>query len=180
MRRSGIIVLAVLSVVGWWAGGQAYAADPLMSSQQHLRMKVEGTKQGLLKGDVAGGVIICRSLQFDTAASRDVASRLATGPRTASSLAVVKDWGPGTPQLLQALSGNEALKSVVIECIANRGSGPVILYSVKLTNASVSRMRWYSPNPEAPVYTIGQLEEVTFSYGKMEITNYVSGTTALL
>jgi len=124
-------------------------------------MTIEGTKQGVFPGAKAGGIA---GLRFSYAAMspRDLASGQASGNRQHSPIVVTKMVGTASPQIFQALTTNEVLKSVLVVLPGEEGSG----YTIKLSNATVSEIKQYTEelNGRAVV-----LEDVSFTFQRIEV-----------
>lgn len=154
---------SVIAALGLGAPATLVAQDRLVarSGGGGISMTIEGTKQGVFPGAKAGGIAGLR-FSYDVKSPRDVASGLATGKRQHGPVVVTKLVGTASPQLFQALTANELLKSVAIELPAGEGAG----YTVKLTNATVSEVKQYTEtlNGQAAV-----LEDVSFTFQKIEV-----------
>ncbi|HEV8098016.1 MAG TPA: type VI secretion system tube protein TssD [Gaiellaceae bacterium] len=108
-------------------------------------VKIKGAKQGQFKGEgsqkgsAQGGTIPLLRFASSAEAPRDAASGMASGKRQWQPIRLTKQWGAASPQLLQALSTNEQLTSVVFEFYRPDPAGKQQLhYRVTLQNAFVS------------------------------------------
>jgi type VI secretion system secreted protein Hcp len=111
-------------------------------------LTTEGTKQKFATSDRVSG------LKYDVKTPRDAASGMATGRRQHGAVCIYKPASATTPQYFQALTTNEALKSVTFD--ATNG------LRLKLTNAVAVSF--------AIVGTDGKdVEEVCFTFQKIEI-----------
>jgi type VI secretion system secreted protein Hcp len=120
---------------------------------------------------------------FEVTSPRDAASGQATGKRQYKPITIVKDWGTASPQLFNALITNETLTSVLLEFPQTGPDGKEqTLQTIKLTGATISAFRQYigdagnfafDPTPGSR-----RLENVTFSFRTIEITNITGQTTA--
>jgi type VI secretion system secreted protein Hcp len=81
-------------------------------------MTIEGTRQGVFPG-AKGGAIAGLRFSYAAMSPRDAASGQASGKRQHSPIVVTKMVGAASPQIFQALTTNEVLKSVVFP--AQRG-----------------------------------------------------------
>ncbi|MDX6453191.1 MAG: type secretion system secreted protein Hcp [Gaiellaceae bacterium] len=118
---------------------------------------ITGKKQG------AFGPITLSGISHEIVSPRDAASGLPTGKRQHKPITITKEWGPSTPLLLNALTTNESLTSVLIGLL--RDGKPIA--TVKLTNASVSNY-----------VSHGLTESWSFTYQKIEWTWVDGGITA--
>ncbi len=147
---------------------------------------IEGTKQGTFKGDspkvgTPGGPssarITVRAFNYGLAIPHDAATGQASGKRQHSPVSFVKAWSAASPQLYAALCTNEVLKSVLFEFVEADAHGiQQVAHSIKLTNATVSSMRFDIQSP-APIEggTPHDLEEISMVFQKVDI---VSGQTS--
>jgi type VI secretion system secreted protein Hcp len=135
-------------------------------------MTIEGQQQGVFPGGGKGGVIGGLRFSYGVKSPRDAASGLPTGKRQHSPVVVTKAVGIASPQLLSAVTKNENLKSVVISVPGGEGLG----YTIKLVNANVSEIKQYTEviNGRATV-----LEDVSFTFQKIEVQDPGTGTTAM-
>lgn len=151
---------------------------------------IEGTKQGKFKGEsirekhkekIAG-----LSYSHEINSPRDVASGQAAGKRQHFPIKITKEWGPATPQIFQALTTNEVLKSVLFEFIKTTPEGEETIYhTIKLVNATVSNVRQVTGKGESAesskttsTWDTHELEEVSFTYQRIEVENKTGKTMA--
>jgi type VI secretion system secreted protein Hcp len=132
----------------------ASAGDP---SSVAGTMAITGKKQGSF------GPIILSGVSHEIVSPRDAASGLPTGKRQHKPITIVKEWGASTPLLLNALTTNESLTSVLIGLLRNGTQ----VATIKLTNASVSSY-----------VSHGLTESWSFTYQKIEWTWVDGGITA--
>ncbi len=134
-------------------------------------MTIEGTKQGVFPG-AKGGAIAGLGFSYGVKSPRDVATGQASGKRQHGPIVVTKVVGTASPQIFQALTTNEVLKSVGIELPGGEGSG----YTIKLSNATVSELKQYTEvlNGQAMV-----LEDVSFTFQKIEVQDPGTKTMAI-
>jgi type VI secretion system secreted protein Hcp len=148
------------------------------------RVAIRGTKSGQFKGD--GSVrgqekwIRCSQFLLSLTAPRDAATGLPTGKRQYAPIVITKDWDAASPQIFQAAAVNEVLPQVEFEFLKTTPQGvEAVFETVTLTNATISAVKHYigfpdagePPNPHA-------LEDVSFTFQKIEITNSEGKTTA--
>ena len=149
-------------------------------------VKVKGAKQGQFKG---GGVQKAASgagipvLRFASAATaaRDLSSGTATGKRHWQPVRMTKQWDAASPQLLQALTTNEQLPSVVFEFFRPDTAGKEQLhYRITLQNAFVASISSSLDltGPTGAAYAGHELEEVEFTFQSILVEDVVGKTTA--
>jgi type VI secretion system secreted protein Hcp len=149
-------------------------------------VSIEGTKQGKFKGESAREVhrekIAGIGFSHEVTSARDAASGQASGKRQHTPITFVKEWGAASPQIFQALTTNEVLKTVLFEFIATDESGQEeVVDTISLTNAAVTRMRRHLDvdvaHPTAG-RDLNPLDEVSLTYTKIEIENKRGKTMA--
>lgn len=163
-----------------------------MAFQAYISIK--GNKQGQFKGEDTldskrkEGWMSVLAFAYVVQSPRNTATGQTAGKRQHKPIVITKEWGPASPQLFQALTSNEVLESVVIEFEKVNASGKEYVYqTIKLTNATILEIRQYtreyqsqsgaSKHP-AGVDTV-ELEEVSFTFQKIEMTNLDGKTSAL-
>lgn len=140
---------------------------------------VEGVKQGKLRGESrregARDKLIGLGWSYKVEIPRDQKTGAASGRRTHGPLTITRPWGVASPQLFQALSTGESLKEVIFEFSTLESGGKAAVYqTVKLTGATVIAIE-QSIDPDAGKH----LEDVSFSFQKIEIENKIGKTTAI-
>lgn len=137
-----------------------------------INLTIEGTKQGVFPG-AKGGAIAGLRFSYGVKAPRDAATGQMSGKRQHGPIVVTKMVGTASPQIFQALTSNEALKSVVVDLPGGEGG---IGYTIKLTNASVSEIKQYTEvlNGRAAV-----LEDVSFTFQRIEVQDPGTKTMAV-
>ena len=145
---------------------------------------IEGTKQGKFKGestrDGKGDRIPAIGFSYEVISPRDVATGLVSGKRQHGPVTFVKEWGAASPQLFQALTTNEVLKSVLFEFVGTNANGEEeIEDTIKLTNATVSRLRRHVDVQPTGGGEERALDEVALVFSKIELTNMTGKTTAM-
>lgn len=149
------------------------------------RMAIRGAKQGQFKGQsMARGQekwIPCSQFLLSLTAPRDASSGQATGRRQWSPIVVTKEWGAASPQILSAVSTNEALPLVEFEFLRSNPQGMESVFeTVTLTNATISAFKQYVGFPDAgEPPNPHPLEDVSFTFQKIEVTNSEGKTTAV-
>ncbi|MCM3872521.1 MAG: type VI secretion system tube protein Hcp [Pyrinomonadaceae bacterium] len=144
---------------------------------------IDGKQQGLFKGDSKReerkDKIVGLSFSYDVQSPRDVATGQAVGKRQHGPVTITKEWGAATPQIFQALVENESLRSVLFEFVRTDAGGKEEVYhTVKLSNARVSAIRHLTGNLSGASSERPELEEVSFTFGRIEISNLPGKTMA--
>jgi type VI secretion system secreted protein Hcp len=144
---------------------------------------IEGTKQGKFKGesvrDAHKDKLAGLHIEYSVGSPRDLASGQASGKRQHKPMSFLKEWGPATPQLLQACVTNEILKSVLFEFFHTSNDGiETTHHSIKLTNATVCGVGQYTPQgaKHDSDYDTHEIELVSLTFQKIELNN-VTGKT---
>jgi len=182
-NRSGQIlgIAFVLFAAALVSGASPAAAQGGKSpAGTRIFLTIEGTKQGKIKGEPGlGERIPVLRVSYEVTSPRDIATGQASGKRQHGAVLVVKDLGAASPQLLQALAQNEILKSVLIEFFRTGQSGQEeVTEVVRLTDATVSKMRMTVSDGTSGDGPAGRLlDEVSFTFRKIEITHPAAKTT---
>lgn len=149
------------------------------------RMAIKGAKQGQFKGQSLGSRmqekwIPCSQFLLSIVSPRDVSTGQASGKRQYAPIVVTKDWGAASPQIFQAIATNEALPLVEFEFLKVNAQGTEFVFeTVTLTNASISAFKQYIGFPDAGEQSSPHsLEDVSFTFQKIEVTNTEGKTTA--
>lgn len=138
---------------------------------------IEGEKQGKFKGESGREAhkdkIAARAIKYECAAPFDPQNGQTTGRRQHKPIVLTKEWGGSSPQLLQALCTNEALKSVLFEFVKHdRQGAEYVYYTIKLSNARVVKIDQYSAEtPGSQTHDLNELEDVSFTFDKIEWEN---------
>ena len=183
--RPPLLVVVTASIVCICAAASiASAAAPIMLS-------VKGTKQGQFKGEGARDPSKMEAVAFsmEITSPRDVASGQASGRRQYKPLQITKRIGPSSPQFVQAVTTNEVLQTVTLDFVKTNANGEeIVFYSIKLTNASVASVRQHTASDASGGATSAkhtgadggadQLEDIAFTFQKIEIQNNESKTMA--
>ena len=151
-----------------------------------FHVTVTGTKQGKFKGespkDKHKEKFTGLGFEYSVASPRDLASGQASGKRQHTPIKVVKEWGASSPQFFQACTTNEVLPEVNFEFSKTDANGEeTVFYTIKLTNASVSKITQFTSHPEAhqdPMPT-RYLESLEFTFQKIEIDSKTGKTAAV-
>jgi type VI secretion system secreted protein Hcp len=146
---------------------------------QELNIAIKGKKQGQFKSDTSDSKIIGRALSYEVKSPRDAATGQASGKRQYSPITITKEWGACSPQLFQALVTNEVLESVVLEFVRSGPDGKkIVVYTITLTNASVSNLKSYRDEHAAPDAGVLELEDVSLTFEKIDVQHNPTKTTA--
>ena len=148
-------------------------------------LTIQGVKQGNFKGtSTAKGrenQIECVGYSYGVQSPRDASSGMPTGKLQHAPVVIVKHLDGATPQLLQAATSNEVLKSVVIEFYKVGGNGKSnILQTIRLTNAVVSKVSQFAgtASPDKLIPNNNPYEEISFTFQKIQVENVDSKTEA--
>jgi type VI secretion system Hcp family effector len=146
-------------------------------------ISIEGTKQGKFKGDSLRekwkGKITGISFHYEVKSPRDTATGQANGKRQHQPLKITKRWGAASPQVFQALVTNEILKTVLFEFVTTDLNGEEqIFQTIKLLNASIIGFRPYTSIVGVDNHNTDELEEVSFTFKRIEIENRIGKTMA--
>ncbi len=132
-------------------------------------LKLKGQKQGEIKGSVVRkgqeGAIAVIAVNHEVISPRDPASGLPTGKRQHKPFTFTKELDRSTPQLYKALVTGEVLPEVELVVFgASEKQSKTPIYTVKLSNATISEIRFVTPKdgPEA--------HEISLTYQKITWT----------
>jgi type VI secretion system secreted protein Hcp len=148
---------------------------------------IEGTRTGRFHGESPREAhrdkITGLEFFYEVASPRDPATGQATGRRQHKPITITKEWGAASPQIFQALVNNESLKSVLFEFVDISPEGTeMVSHTIRLRGATISAYRQYIGNVENFVFDSTRdslkLENVSFTFQKIEITNIPAQTTA--
>jgi type VI secretion system secreted protein Hcp len=148
-------------------------------------VKIKGETQGDIKGSVTQkgreGWIECFAFDHKVHSPRDAASGLPTGKRVHSPLRIIKAIDKSTPLLMNVLVNNENIPELELRFFAPSTAGAETnFYTIRLTNANISEIKPYmllNRNPDYMKYP--EMEEVSFTYQKIEWTFVKGGITAM-
>ncbi|HXT37617.1 MAG TPA: type VI secretion system tube protein TssD [Chloroflexota bacterium] len=147
-------------------------------------LTIEGVKQGKFKGEsilgAPAGSSRLLTYTYEVTSPRDIASGLPTGRRVHKPFVIVKEWDASSPQMLQACVTNEVLRVVSLSFYQTTTTGERQLYhTVTLSNATISNLKQYVADPVlAAEYDAADLEEVSFTYQKIEISYTLGNKSA--
>lgn len=110
---------------------------------------------------------------------RDAASGLPTGKRQHKPFTITKSVDKTSPLFYRALTRNETLTSCTIKFIRPAGDGTNgNYYTVTMTNASVASVEFKKGDARGAAGRLGEYEEISFTYQKIEWTITTGGITA--
>ncbi|MBZ5638486.1 MAG: type VI secretion system tube protein Hcp [Acidobacteriia bacterium] len=146
---------------------------------------IEGTKQGKFKGessrDAHKDKIEGLAFEWKVQSPRDIATGQASGKRQHLPIKITKEWGAASPQILQALCSNEVMKNILFEFIRTTPEGAEeIHHTIKLLNATISEVHPFIEMTKHEERTdVHELEEVSFTYQRVEVENKTGKTMAV-
>ena len=157
-----IVRYSVIAAFGLAAPAALSAQDRLVArGGAGFSMTIEGTKQGAFPGAKSGGIPGLK-FSYEVKSPRDLASGQASGRRQHNPVVVTKAVGAASPQIFQALTTNEILKSVVVTLPGGEGGS----YTIKLSNATVSNVKQYTEPLNGQTVV---LEDVSFTFQRIEV-----------
>lgn len=193
ISRLSLVGVAVLVPLG--AGRPPVPAT--LKTEDALRMlavassfdvTIEGTKQGRFKGERGRDKIAGLAFHYDVKSPRDAATGMASGKRQHGAITFTKAIDSSSPQIFQALTSNEVLKSVLFEFRSTSADGQeMVFYQITLTNASISEVEQYIDMPGLVTSAAGKhsaasdsspLEDVSLTFQKIEVASQVGKTMA--
>lgn len=141
---------------------------------------IEGRRQGAFISEAEDAPRACTfiglAVSYQLQSPRDPATGQMTGRRRHGEVIVTKRWGAATPQLLQAIADNEVLRTVVLDFPRNDAGGDnEIFHTIRLNSARLGGIRQFTgqvPGRDDWMH----LEEVSFVFLSIEITNHVGNT----
>lgn len=159
-----------------------------MALNAYLNLK--GQKAGQIKGSVTQkgreNMIEVSAFNHEIVSPRDPASGQSTGKRMHKPFVITKELDKSTPLLYTALVTNEKITQFELKCFAPPAAGKVggmgvetNHFTIKLTNANIVSIKSVmSNNNISDLALLPVMEEITFSYQKIEWTWVDGGITA--
>lgn len=146
---------------------------------------IVGAVQGAFSGEGTGNAaskIPGVAFDYGLTVPTDPATGLPTGKRQYKAITFTKEWGAASPQIFQAATTNEILKSVNFEFTSVDASGveqPTFIIS--LSNAAITGFDGSVQLGEdgGPVVDDRELERIQFEFQKIALTSVASGTTVI-
>ena len=173
-----LAVLLAVSACAQWYGPVVHAAT--------IGYMAVDSGKGMLKGDSLRKGFEDKMEVQSYAYKVDTAS----GARQHGAVRITKRVGPASPQLFQALVGNEELRAVTIDFVqTNTTTGQqYVANTIRLSNARVSTIEQsggvepdeivggakHGASHDVPIY-----ETISFTFGTIEITNHDAKITAM-
>lgn len=148
-----------------FAAALLWVAGPVAAIAQGapgISLTIEGTRQGVFPGG-KGGALSGLRFSYGVKVARDQATGQASGKRQHDPVVITKMVGTASPQIFQALTTNEVLKSVVVDLPGAEGG---IGYTIRLSNAAISEIKQYT---ELESGRFAVLEDVSFTFQKIEV-----------
>ncbi|MDZ4768871.1 MAG: type VI secretion system tube protein TssD [Chloroflexota bacterium] len=145
---------------------------------------IDGIKQGRLRGegksDATRDKIAGLAFLYEVEVSRVAPSGRSRGSRKHSPVIFVKAWGAASPQLYQALTTNEMLKTVFFEFVKLNADGVEMVYqTVKLFEASLLSIKQeINPSKSDNFPDEPAIERLAMTFQRIEIENLVGKTIA--
>jgi type VI secretion system secreted protein Hcp len=133
--------------------------------------RVHGMKRGFT-------VLTPANLRYALISPRDAASGLASGKRQHKPITITKEVDSATPLLFNTLCNNENIYRLLNIHFAqtNPQGAEEPYFSIKLTNAMVTGVERIRPGRKGK--DTNELEEIEFTFAKIEITWAGGGKTA--
>lgn len=158
-----------------------------MALNAYLRLK--GAKSGEIQGSCLQkgreGLIVVIASSHEVHAARDATLGLATGQRLHKPFVITKEVDRASPLLYQALVNNETLPEFELQFWSvnlggRAGSGMECQhYSVRLTNAQISDIRFTQPKTrDEALARCAEFEDIAFTYQRIEWLWVEDGLTA--
>jgi len=160
----------------------------MLAAASSFDVTIEGTKQGRFKGERGRDRIAGLAFHYDVKSPRDAATGMASGKRQQGAITFTKAIDSSSPQIYQALIGNEVLKSVLFEFRGTNANGEeMVFYQITLTNASISEVEQYvgmsglvtsADAKHSGASDSSPLEDVSLTFQKIEVVSQVGKTMA--
>lgn len=125
------------------------------------------------------------AFQYGAQSPRDANSGLAAGKRQHQPLTITKEVDAGSPLFFTRVSNNNLLQRLNIKLVKTNSQGKEAPYcTISLTNATIVNYKRYSAKSflqrpsTAPAPSARELEEISFAFQKIEISNVFGGVSA--
>jgi type VI secretion system secreted protein Hcp len=144
-------------------------------------MSVTGQTQGEIKSEVQNplGDMPCQALVFSETSPRNAQTGQVTGRRQYQPVTITREWDAASPKLFQALVTNENFTDVTFKFPHDDTTGKTTLVAtIHLTNAHIASLRYFVAAPGATESTGHLMEEISFSFQKIDVTGANGGITA--
>ncbi len=168
------------------AAPPASASTPmLLPGQTYFYVTIRGVKQGIFKGQTTTvghpDEIMGFRYMFQLSAPVNASSGQASGRHQYTPITFTKVFDASSPQIIQAATSNEMLSLVQFDFVHAAPDGKESVYqTIKLTNATISSVKEYMGFPDAGQQSDPrQLEDVSFTFQKIEVSNNEGRTTVM-
>lgn len=154
-------------------------------------LSLRGEKQGEIKGSVVQkgreGKIMVMGVEHGVGSPRDPVSGQVIGKRLHKPFVITKELDISSPALYAALVSNEIFPTWELQfwapqvgAVLGAGTGAEVMrYTVRLTNARISDIRFCMLNNKSPdLLHYAEFEEVSFLYQRIEWTWTAGGKTS--
>ncbi len=164
---------------------QTAAPQPLAKSQPFFYVTIRGSRQGIFAGQSSSpahrGAIVGFQYLAQLDSPRNAGTGQISGKNQYTPVTFTKQWDSSSPQIHQAAATNEVLPLVEFAFVAVNPQGEEYVYhTVKLTNATISHVKEYMGFPDSGEPPDSrQLEDVSFTFQKIEISNNDGKTTSI-
>jgi type VI secretion system secreted protein Hcp len=161
------------------------STPPLQPGETYFYVTIRGVKQGIFKGQTTNaghqGEIMGLQYLLQLTSPVNASTGQASGKRQYSPITFTKEWDASSPQIFEAASTNEVLALVEFDFVHADQTGKETVYqTIKLTNATISSVKDYMGFPDAGGKSDPrQLEDVSFTFQKIDISNNDGKTTAM-
>jgi type VI secretion system secreted protein Hcp len=146
---------------------------------------VTGAQQGPFKGETTQkgreNMIPLVAYSYGVISPYDVATGQASGKRQHEPVVITKEWGASSPQFYTAAYTGEILTSVMLNFFLTNTKGVQQLdHTIQLTNARIILVQQslHLPQSAGPVIDSRELQEISFTFQKIQITSISGGTEA--
>ena len=146
----------------------------------------KGAKQGDFRGESTQkgheGSVLGVAFSYGVLNPRDPASGLPSGKRQQQPIVFTKEWSLCSPQFYIAAYSNETITSAVFNFYSPSPTGiQQLTHTVKLTNANIISVRQsvLLPQSGGPVIDSRELQEITLTFQKIDITSLPNGFEAI-
>jgi len=161
------------------------AVSPTVGTAQRVTAGASGfvTIEGT-RGLKTGRIPFLR-FEYDVKSPRDPATGQATGKRQHSPVKIIKEWDANSPRYFQALVTNEQIKTAKFEFLRTNAKGETEIYAnATLSDGAISEFRQFTGEPSVQIAArssmdLPELEEISFTFQKIELNNLVGKTTAM-
>jgi type VI secretion system secreted protein Hcp len=149
-------------------------------------MSATGQTQGAMTNDCCTikqrkDTCLIIAYEHEVISPRDAATGLSTGKRQHKPFRITKEIDRSTPMFFSALTRNEIMTEVLFQHFYTTKEGvETLLYTVKLINANLSGIRsWMHNTKDESTKALGYLEEISFTYERIEWSHEVGSTSAV-